>query len=53
MVITLAKIKTLVNLSEDNPVTTENFAHPRLAPMGTGKGYPTSTNEFIGLGLQL
>lgn len=28
-------------------MTTANFAHSRLAPMGTGKGYPLSTNEFI------
>ncbi len=28
-------------------MTTENFAHTRLALMGTGKGYPLSTNEFI------
>lgn len=28
-------------------MTTENFASVRLALMGTGKGYPLSTNEFI------
>ena len=33
-------------------MTTENFARPILSLMSTGKGYPLSTNEFIGFGLQ-